>query len=672
MDPIQPQASKKESPETSWASIDRRDWQLWLLSFLLIFVLGLGLLSFMFPVAFWDRGEVLRAPDRAFYGFSLLLVLTLAYLHQKESKLRELKRKQWEEKLVHTAFHDALTDLPNRLLFLDRLGLCVTRARRRPEYLFAILYMDLDRFKMINDSMGHVAGDQLLVQVGRRLHSCLRATDTVSRLGGDEFAILMDEIKHPADVTRAVERVRSQFQLPFTLDGREVYTSASVGIALSSTGYQRAEDVLRDADTAMYRAKALGEGRDEVFDKSMHEQVVRLLNLETDLRRAIERKELRLHYQPIMALHTGLLAGFEALVRWQHPEYGLLSPAEFIPVAEQSQLIVPITQAILKEACAQARIWRTQFPAGFPFSISVNLPARYLAKPDLVQEVSALISENALPPDYLRLEVTESEIMEDPATVSKALLQLSEIGVKVYIDDFGTGYSSLSYLANLPVHALKIDRDFVSRLGDERNSAIVRSVVSLAHNLGLQVIAEGVEASDQLDYLKVLKCQFGQGYLFSRPCDSEQATEILSKMSGTDYEKKVKLANLRAFELFEGMDDDSLVEVAKICKEMTVPAGSVIIHEGQAGDKVYLMQEGSVGIYRGEGDPPRLLAVPQAPTVFGEMAILSQGRIRTANVKAISPLRLLAIPIPAFDPLLRRMPRLKENLLNLISERSIG
>ena len=672
MDPNLSEPSKEESPEASWASIDRRDWHLWLLSFLLIFVLGMGILSFMFPVAFWDRGGILRAPDRAFYGFSLLLVLTLAYLHQKESKLRELKRKRWEEKLVHTALHDALTDLPNRLLFLDRLGLCVTRARRRPEYLFAILYMDLDRFKVINDSMGHVAGDQLLVQVGRRLQSCLRATDTVSRLGGDEFAILMDEIKHPADVTRAVERVRSQFQLPFNLDGREVYTSASIGIALSSTGYQRAEDVLRDADTAMYRAKAQGEGRDEVFDKSMHEQAVRLLNLETDLRRAIERKELRLHYQPIIALPTGLLSGFEALVRWQHPEYGLLSPAEFIPVAEQSQLIVPLTQAILKEACGQARIWRTQFPEGFPFSISVNLPARYLAKPDLLQEISALIAENALPPEYLRLEVTESEIMEDPATVSKALLQLSEIGVKVYIDDFGTGYSSLSYLANLPVHALKIDRDFVSRLGDERNSAIVRSVVSLAHNLGLQVIAEGVEASDQLDYLKVLKCQFGQGYLFSRPCDSEQATEILSKMSGTEYEKKVKLANLRAFELFEGMDDDSLVQVAKICEEMTIPAGSIIIHEGQAGDKVYLMQEGSVGIYRGEGDPPRLLAVPQAPTVFGEMAILSQGRIRTANVKAISPLRLLAIPIPAFDPLLRRMPRLKENLLNLISERSIG
>ncbi len=391
--------------------------------------------------------------------------------------------------------------------------------------------MDLDRFKMINDSMGHVVGDQLLVQVGQRLQSCLRATDTVSRLGGDEFAILMDDIKHPMDVTRAIERVRNQFLSPLSLDGREVFTSASIGIALSSTGYQHAEDVLRDADTAMYRAKAQGEGRHEVFDKSMHEQAVRLLNLETDLRRAIERKELRLHYQPIMALHTGLLAGFEALVRWQHPEYGLLSPAEFIPVAEQSQLIVPITQLVLKEACSQARIWRSQFPAGFPFSISVNLPARYLAKPDLLQEISALIAENGLPPEYLRLEVTESEIMEDPASVSKALLQLNELGVKVYIDDFGTGYSSLSYLANLPVHALKIDRAFVSRLDvDERNSAIVRSVVSLAHNLGLQVIAEGVETSHQLDYLKALKCQYGQGFLFSPPCDSEQATEILTDM----------------------------------------------------------------------------------------------------------------------------------------------
>ena len=255
-----------------------------------------------------------------------MLVLTLAYLHQKQSRLRDLKRKQWEEEARSLAFHDPLTDLPNRALFLDRLGQCVSRAKRHPDYLFAVLYMDLDRFKMINDSMGHVVGDQMLVQVGRRLQSSLRATDTVSRLGGDEFAILMDDIKHITDVTRAVERVRNQFLSPLNLDGREVFTSASIGIALSSTGYQHAEDLLRDADTAMYRAKALGEGRHEVFDKSMHEQAVRLLKIETDLRRAIERKELRLHYQPIMSLHTGLLAGFEALVRWQHPDFGPAFP----------------------------------------------------------------------------------------------------------------------------------------------------------------------------------------------------------------------------------------------------------------------------------------------------------------------------------------------------------
>ena len=416
----------------------------------------------------------------------------------------------------------------------------MSRAKRHPDYLFAVLYMDLDRFKMINDGMGHVVGDQLLVQVGRRLQSCLRATDTVSRLGGDEFAILMDDIKHFSDVTRLVERVQNQFLLPLNLDGHEVFTSASIGIALSSTGYERPEDLLRDADTAMYRAKALGEGRHQVFDKSMHEQAVRLLKLETDLRRAIERKELRLHYQPIMSLHTGLLAGFEALVRWQHPELGLLSPAEFIPVAEQSQLIIPLTQSVLKEACSQARIWRSQFPGDFPFSISVNLPAKYLAKPDLLQEISALIAENGLSPGHLRLEITEGEIMEDPVSVSKVILGLSEFGVKVYIDDFGTGYSSLSYLANLPVHALKIDRAFVSRLDvDARNSAIVRSVVVLAHNLGLQVIAEGVETSQQLDYLKALKCQYAQGYFFSPPRDSEQAAEFLAAWSGIGHEGNV-------------------------------------------------------------------------------------------------------------------------------------
>jgi EAL domain-containing protein (putative c-di-GMP-specific phosphodiesterase class I) len=483
----------------------------------------------------------------------------------------------------------------------------------------------------------------------------------------------MDDIKHINDVNRAVERVRNQFLLPFNLDGREVFTSTSIGVALSSSGYQNAEDVLRDADTAMYRAKAQGENRHEVFDKSMHVQAVRLLKLETDLRRAMERKELRVHYQPIMSLHTGLLAGFEALVRWQHPEYGLLSPAEFIPVAEQSQLIMPLTQSVLREACSQAQIWRSQVPADFPFSISVNLPAKYFGKQDLGQGISALLAEAGLPAEYLRLEITESEIMEDPAAVSKALLHLSELGVKTLIDDFGTGYSSLSYLAELPVHALKIDRTFVSRLDvDERNSMIVRSVVSLAYNLGLQVIAEGVETPRQLDYLKGLKCQYGQGFLFSPPSDSEQATQFFTDWSGVGYERKVKLANLRAFELFLGLDDDSLAEVAQICEEMAFPAGSVVIHQEEVGAQVYLMQEGSVGIYRGESDPPHYLAVLRAPTVFGEMAIINQGRIRTANVKAITNLRLLSMPIALFDPLLRRFPRLRENLMNLVDERLVG
>jgi EAL domain-containing protein (putative c-di-GMP-specific phosphodiesterase class I) len=374
-----------------------------------------------------------------------------------------------------------------------------------------------------------------------------------------------------------------------------------------------------------------------------------------------------------MSLHTGLLAGFEALVRWQHPNLGLLSPAEFIPVAEQSQLIILITQWVIQEACSQASIWRSQLPADFSFHISVNLPANYLARQDMLEEISDLLGENQLPPEYLRLEITESEIIGDPASVSKALSLSSKFGVKVSIDDFGTGYSSLSYLANLPVHALKIDRAFVSKLDvDERNSAIVRSVVSLAHNLGLQVIAEGVETPHQLDYLKTLKCQFGQGYFFSPPRDSEQATQFLMAWSGIGDVKKMEIANLRAFELFRGLDDDSLVEVAKVCEELTVPSGDVVIRQDQVGDKVYLMLEGSAGIYRGESDPPHFLAVLQAPTVFGEMAIVSQGHIRTANVKALSDLRLLTIPIPLLEPLLHRFPRLGENLQNLVAERTAG
>jgi diguanylate cyclase (GGDEF)-like protein len=447
MDENQHPPSKNQSPETAWLSIDRQDWQLWTLSFLLIFVLGVGLLSFMFPSAFLERNGILKAPERPFYGFSLLLILTLAYLCQKQTKLRELKRKQWEEKLVQIAFHDPLTNLPNRLLFLDRLGLCVSRAERSKDFSFAVLYMDLDRFKIINDSMGHVLGDQLLVQVGRRLQSSLRSTDTVSRLGGDEFAILMEDIKRISDVARTVERVRNQFLLPLNLDGHEMFTSASIGIALSSHGYHHAEDLLRDADTAMYRAKVQGGDRHEMFDSSMHEQAVKQLTLENDLRRAVERQELRLHYQPIMPLRTGLRTAFEALVRWQHPDYGLLAPAEFIPAAEQSQLIIPITQWVLQEACSQARIWRSQLPADSPFSISVNLATKYFAKKNMVEEISDLIANNGLPPEYLRLEITESGIMGNPNSVSKVLLNLSKIGVKIYIDDFGTGYSSLNYLA---------------------------------------------------------------------------------------------------------------------------------------------------------------------------------------------------------------------------------
>ncbi len=670
---IQNPPSNDPGVDTSWKSIERRDWHLWLVAFPLIFVLGLGLLSFMFPAAFWERGGIVQAPDRAFYGFSLLLILTLAYLFQKESKLRELKRQKWEARLVHNAFHDPLTDLPNRLLFLDRLGLCVSRARRNQDYLFAVLYMDLDRFKMINDSMGHALGDQLLVEVGRRLQTSLRDTDTVSRLGGDEFAVLMDDIRHANDVSRAVERVREQFLQPMNLDGREVFTTASIGIALGSANYHNAEDLLRDADTAMYRAKTAGEGRHEVFDKSMHEQAVRLLKIETDLRRAIERKELRLHYQPIMSLHSGLLAGFEALVRWQHPDLGLLSPAEFIPVAEQSHLIIALTQSVLQEACSQAKIWRAEFPPDLRFNISVNVPANYLAKPDMVKEISGLIAEYELPAEYLRLEMTESGIMEDPESASHALAQLNDLGVKTSIDDFGTGYSSLGYLANLPVHALKIERDFVSRLDvDERNSMIVRSVIALAHNLGLKVIAEGVETPHQLDYLKALKCQYGQGYLFSPARDSEHAGQFLKEWSGIGDVKRIVLANLRAFELFQGLDENSLVEVAKICEEITIASGEIVIRQDQVGETVFLMLEGSAAIYRGEGEPSHLLTVLQAPTVFGEMAVLNQGHLRSANVKALSNLRLLAMPITQLDPLLRRFPRLRENLQNLVAGRLLG
>jgi diguanylate cyclase (GGDEF)-like protein len=438
------------------------------------------------------------------------------------------ERKQAEEQLHHAAFYDGMTGLPNRALFTDQLQLTIERVKQTPDQMFAVLFLDVDRFKNINDSLGHVFGDQLLSTIARRLETCVRPEDTVARFGGDEFAILLNSIKHSVDAIRVADRVRTELAQSFNLCGQEIFTTASIGIALSSTGYNHPEELLRDADTAMYRAKAQGKGRHEVFDKVMHARAISLLQLENDLRRAIEREEFVIHYQPIVKLTTGIISGFEALVRWQHPERGLVSPLEFIPLAEETELIIPISHWVLRESCRQIRKWQLESPAMASLSISVNLSGKQFKQSGLVEYIKQTLQETDLAPACLRLEITESVVMENAEITTAMLRQLRSLGVQLSIDDFGTGYSSLSYLHRLPVNNLKIDRSFVSQMrpGNE-NSEIVRTIITLARNLSMEVVAEGIETADQLGQLKALSCDYGQGYLLSKPLTAETASAFL-------------------------------------------------------------------------------------------------------------------------------------------------
>lgn len=458
------------------------------------------------------------------------------------------ERKVAQEQLLHDAFHDALTGLPNRALFMDRLGHTVERAKRHQDYLFAVLFVDLDRFKVVNDSLGHLSGDRLLVAVVQRLERCLRAGDTVARLGGDEFAILLEDIKDISDATGVAERIQTELTVPFNLSGHEVFTTASIGIVLSTTGYERLEDLLRDADIAMYRAKAQGKACHQVFDKAMHIKAVTLLQLENDLRRAIvcaqsrvdsEAKlpevfpqQFQVHYQPIVSLATGTIKGFEALARWQHPTEGFISPAQFIPVAEETGLIVPLGYWILREACRQTRQWQEQFPTNPPLTISVNLSSKQVSQPDLIEQIERILRQTDFNASNLRLEITESAIMENAEAAAAMLIQLRILGIELYVDDFGTGYSSLSYLQRFPVNALKIDRSFVSNMGVKgEDSDIVQTIVMLARKLGIDVVAEGVETAEQLAHLKQLGCTDGQGqgYFFSKPLNSVAAGLLIAE-----------------------------------------------------------------------------------------------------------------------------------------------
>jgi diguanylate cyclase (GGDEF)-like protein/PAS domain S-box-containing protein len=442
-------------------------------------------------------------------------------------------RKQAEKKLVHDAFHDALTGLPNRMFFMDQLKQSLQRAKRTNDVPFAVLFLDFDRFKIINDSFGHMIGDQLLIAIAERLRSSVRPRDTVARLGGDEFTILLDSLKSPDDAIDMARRLLSNLSEHFKLPDREVFITASIGVALSTAGYEHAEEVLRDADTAMYRAKSLGRARYEIFDKGMNATTATdLPQIEMDLWRALERDELTLDYQPIVSLRTGRIAGFEALLRWLHPSRGMVSPLDFISVAEETGLIIPIGQWVLNKACQQTREWQKLYPQTPPLQISVNLSPKQFMQRDLIDQISLALDRGGLSPASLKVEITEGMVMQNVESTMQMLGQLQALGVAISLDDFGTGYSSLSYLHRFPISTLKIDQSFVSSMSNNQESLeIVRTILGLARNLKMEVIAEGVETLEQARELKAMNCEYGQGFYFSRALNVEGAVGLLSSDS---------------------------------------------------------------------------------------------------------------------------------------------
>jgi diguanylate cyclase (GGDEF)-like protein len=438
-------------------------------------------------------------------------------------------RQKLQSQLLDIALHDPLTGLPNRVLFIRRLKNALNRAKEKSSYQFALLFLDCDRFKVINDSLGHLVGDELLIAISHRLQACLIPIHTLARLGGDEFGILLENITDINMAIQVAEQILQQLSLAFKLSRYEVFMNASIGISWGNKNYDRPEYLLRDADTAMYRAKAQGRGKYHVFNPAMHQEAIQLLELENDLRRAVERQEFLVYYQPIISLVTGRISGFEALVRWQHPIRGLVSPIEFIPVAEETGLINAINTWVLQSACHQLSIWQHYPVTPEPLTMSVNLSARLFLQPNLVEQIDRIIYENKINPAYLELEITESVIMENTNAIEIILQQLKQRQIKLIMDDFGTGYSSLSYLHSFPFNALKIDKSFVKRMQENKeNMGLVPAMIGIANSMGMSAIAEGVETQEQLAQLRSLNCNFAQGYLFSKPIEQQLVIKLLA------------------------------------------------------------------------------------------------------------------------------------------------
>jgi diguanylate cyclase (GGDEF)-like protein len=449
----------------------------------------------------------------------------------RQLKREIVERQRVQQQLIHDALHDGLTGLPNRTLLMERIEFTIQQAKLNADYMYALLFIDLDRFKIINDSLGHAVGDQLLIAVSNLLQQCLRDSDIVARLGGDEFIILLDEIKDLHDATAIGDRILHKLRSPFDIEGQNIFTTASIGVVFGSSSYNNASDLLRDADIAMYRAKFKGKARYEIFDQTMYHETLKQIELENSLRLAIKRNEFVLHYQPIISLGNNDLVGFEALIRWQHPSRGFVSPVEFIPIAEETGLIVDIGEWLLKEACQQLQKWQKQFdfiPQVASLKMSINLASQQLQEPEFIHKLDQALEETGLDGSSLRLEITESVLIEPGGSVQNTLKQIRNRNIKLSIDDFGTGYSSLSYLRRFPIDNLKIDRSFIQQMNcDSENFEIVRVIITLAKTLGMDAISEGVETLQQLQQLRALGCEFGQGYLFAKPLSPSAVESVL-------------------------------------------------------------------------------------------------------------------------------------------------